>query len=301
MGRYSVIVAVSLVAGCEPGVRGRSGVTGTFGGTGLGPGDFSYPRAITVDRSGAVFVVDKSGRVQRFAADGTFELLWRTPAIAQGKPVGLAAHPDGRVFVADTHYHRVLIYSRDGALLGSFGREGHGDGEFQLPTDVAFDADGFIYVSEYHENDRITKWSPDLVFVQAIGEAPIDGKRLSRPAGIDIDDEGTLWVADACNHRIVRFSLTGEVLVVFGRFGKRPGELRYPYDICVAPDGTVAVCEFEGNRVQWFTKAGRAVRTWGRSGRALGELFAPWGIAYGSKGRLYVLDSLNQRVQIVRP
>jgi len=294
-------LAVAIVAGCEPPAITDTGVVGVFGGVGLGPGEFSYPRAITAEPNGSVFVVDKNGRVQRFSADGQFETFWRMPDTEQGKPVGLKVHPDGRIFVADTHYHRVMIFDRDGRTLGSFGSEGFGGGQFQFPTDVAFDARGFIYVSEYHENDRITKWSPDLQFVAAFGEKEIEGRRLSRPAGIDIDDEQTLWVADACNHRIVRFSLDGEVLATFGRFGQGPGEMRYPYDLCVSPQQTLLVCEYEGNRLQWFSKDGRSLRIWGHSGRAPGELFAPWGATYGSQGRVYVVDSLNSRVQVIRP
>ncbi len=244
---------ITLLAACEPPAITPNGVIGIFGEVGLGPGAFSYPRAITAELGGSVFVVDKSGRVQRFAPDGTFETSWRMPETAQGKPVGLTVHPDGRIFVADTHYHRVMIFNRNGLVLGSFGREGTGDGEFLLPTDVAVDADGFLYVSEYQGNDRITKWAPDLTFVAVLGDTPIDGKRLSRPAGIDIDDEQTLWIADACNHRIVRLSLDGETLATFGRFGSGPGELRYPYDIDVSADGTIMVCEYEGNRLQWFS------------------------------------------------
>jgi DNA-binding beta-propeller fold protein YncE len=290
-----------LVAGCEPPPIAPDGVVAVFGGIGLGAGAFSYPRAIAAEPEGSVFVVDKSGRVQRFAADGTFETCWRMPETAGGKPVGLCVHPDGRIFMADTHYHRVMIFDRDGTLLGSFGREGFGDGEFQLPTDVAIDDQGFIYVSEYLENDRITKWSPDLQFIKAIGEAPIGGKRLRRPTGTVIDDEQTLWVADACNHRIVRFSLDGEVLSTFGQFGSGPGELRYPYDISLSPEGTLMVCEYEGSRLQWFSKDGQSLRIWGRRGRKPGELFAPWGASYGPGGKVYIVDSLNSRVQIVKP
>jgi len=290
-----------LLAGCDPPAITPNGVVGIFGRVGLGPGAFSYPRAITAEPNGSVFVVDKNGRVQRFSAEGKFETSWRMPETERGKPVGLAVHPDGRIFVADTHYHRVMVFDREGSALGSFGREGTGDGEFQLPTDIAFDARGFVYVSEYHGNDRISKWSPDLRFMTSFGESPIQGERLSRPTGLDIDDEQTLWVADACNHRVVRFTLDGEPLATFGRFGRGPGEMRYPYDLCVSPDNTVMVCEYEGNRLQWFTKEGRSLRTWGRSGRAPGELFAPWGATYGPGGRFYVVDSLNSRVQIVQP
>ncbi|UCC30973.1 MAG: 6-bladed beta-propeller [Phycisphaerales bacterium] len=294
-------VVLGLVAGCEPPAITPNGVIGIFGGVGLGPGAFSYPRAITAEPDGSVFVVDKSGRVQRFGADGTLETYWRMPETAQGKPVGLTVHPDGRIFVADTHYHRVMVFDRDGNQLGSFGRKGTGDGEFLLPTDVAVDADGFIYVSEYQGNDRISKWSSDLKFVKAIGKGLIDGKPLRRPAGIDIDDQQTLWIADACNHRIVRLSRSGEVLAAFGGFGDGPGELRYPYDISVSPSGEIMVCEYEGNRLQWFARDGRSLRIWGGAGRKPGELFAPWGAAFGPGGNVYVVDSLNSRVQIVRP
>ncbi len=290
-----------LPGGCERPPLTPSGVIGIVGGVGLGPGEFNYPRAIAAEVDGSFFAVDKAGRVQRFAPDGTFETSWHMPAYKKGMPVGLTVHPDGRIFIADTHYNRVLIVDRDGAVLGSFGREGTGDGEFQLPTDVAVDAEGFIYVSEYHENDRITKWSPDLQFIKAFSEEPIDGRRLSRPAGIDIDSEQTLWVADACNHRLVRFSLDGKVLSTIGSFGDAPGELKYPYDVCVSPDGSILVCEYGGNRLQWFSKSARSLRTWGKSGRKPGELFAPWGATYGPGGNVYVVDSLNSRIQIIRP
>jgi DNA-binding beta-propeller fold protein YncE len=213
----------------------------------------------------------------------------------------MSLHPDGRLFVADTHYHRVMVFDRDGNRLTAFGELGMGPGQFQLPTDIAFDAEGNIYVGEYTENDRITKWSPDMEFVQVIGGDPIDGKRLNRPAGVIVDDEQTLWVADACNHRLLRFTLDGELLMAVGHFGNAPGEMRYPYDLCLTPDKSILVCEYEGNRLQWFSKDGRSLRTWGVSGRKVGQIFAPWGATYGPGGRIYVVDSLNNRVQIVRP
>lgn len=292
---------IGLIARAHPSSVSPDGVINMFGGVGFGPGEFVYPRAIAAEPDGAVFVVDKNGRIQRFNADGEFEIFWKMPETKKGKPVGLSIHPDGRLFVADTHYYRIMIFDRDGQFLDSFGREGSGDGEFQLPTDIAFDAEGFIYVSEYQGNDRITKWSPDLQFVKALGEEPIHGKRLSRPAAIDIDDKQTLWIADACNHRIVRMSLDGEVLSTFGGFGSEPGELRYPYDLDVTPEGNILICEYEGNRLQWFSPEGQSLKIWGRSGRKPGELFAPWGATYGPKDRVYIVDSLNSRIQMIQP
>lgn len=295
----SLLVLVVAVGGCE-----RQGALPTlpkeiFGGLGLGPGKFHYPRSVTADMTGKVFVVDKSGRIQRFSSDGSFELAWQMPDISQGKPVGLKVHPDGRIFVADTHCSRVMIFGADGQSLGAFGSEGYDLGQFQLPTDVAFDREGNIYVGEYRSNDRITKWSKELQPLIAIGEAPIDGARLSRPAGLAFDDEDTLWVADACNHRVVRFDKDGGVISVFGKFGSEAGEMRYPYDLDVSPGGEILVCEYGGNRLQWFSKDGRSLRMWGSRGRGQGELLAPWSATYGSEGRIFVVDSLNNRVQII--
>ncbi|MHC4066200.1 MAG: 6-bladed beta-propeller [Planctomycetota bacterium] len=289
------------LAGCEPPPLSDNGVVGVFGGVGLGSGEFSYPRAIAAGPDGALFVVDKAARVQRFDAEGTFECAWRMPDKQAGKPVGLTVHPDGRIFVADTHYHRVLVFDRDGSPLDRFGEKGNGPGQFQLPTDVAVDGEGFIYVSEYNGNDRITKWSPDLGYVAAIGEEEVAGHRLARPAAIDIDAQQTLWVADACNHRIVRFSLDGRVLEVFGEMGTEPGQLRYPYDITVTPDDTLLVCEYGNSRLQWFDKQGHSLGTWGGAGRELGRLWQPWGATVGANRRVYVVDSYNSRVQIVKP
>ncbi|RME37208.1 MAG: 6-bladed beta-propeller [Planctomycetota bacterium] len=293
-----------LSTACRPQEGGDSfGVIAVFGGRGLADGKFSYPRAVAAEPGpgGSLFVVDKTGRIQRFAPDGTFELGWTMPAFEAGKPVGLTVHPDGRLFVADTHYHRVVVFDRTGRLLATFGKEGRGDGEFLLPTDVAVDEDGWIYVSEYQGNDRITVWRPDLSFDRVLIAGTVGGKPLRRPAGIDFDREQTLWVADACNHRILGISREGKVRKVFGEFGEAPGQLRYPYDLDVTPEDTLLVCEYGGNRLQWFDKQGRSLRVWGRPGRKPGELFAPWGATYGPGGNVYVVDSLNNRVQVVRP
>ncbi|HNQ24708.1 MAG TPA: 6-bladed beta-propeller [Phycisphaerae bacterium] len=292
---------IGLCAGCESESTSPAGVVGVFGGVGLGPGDFSYPRAIAAEPGGCVFVVDKAGRVQRFNPEGQYETGWRMPLIESGKPIGLTVHPDGRIFIADTHYSRVMVYDRDGNLLTSFGKPGIGDGEFQLPTDVAVDAEGFLYVSEYYGNDRITKWSPDLQFVGAFGTEPVDGVPLRRPAAVVVDREQTLWVADACNHRLVHFTRDGEVLGRFGGFGSEPGRMRYPYGLCLTPRDELLVSEYEGNRLQWFSRDGRSLRVWGKPGRAPGELNAPWSVCCGANGRVYVLDSLNSRVQIFKP
>ncbi len=290
-------VLIALMSGCnrygEPGE-----VLGVFGETGLGQGEFSYPRAVAIDPDGRVFVVDKTGRIQRFDDQGEWQLEWFMPEYASGKPCGLTFGPDGRLFVADTHYSRVMLFDTDGNRLASFGSMGRGDGQFLLPTDVAIDADGFIYVGEYGGNDRISKFTPEYEFVTSFGGPDSGEAALLRPAGLVFDPQGRLWVADACHHRLCVFDRQGKLLFTVGGFGEGQGDLNYPYDIDLLVDETLLVCEYGNNRLQWFDLSGQSVGTWGAVGRKPGQLHRPWGAA-GSDGRIYVVDSGNNRVQIV--
>ncbi len=294
----AVRLALLVVGGCDrPEADGLLPVL-TFGGQGLGPGQFVYPRAIALAPDGCVFVVDKTARIQRFSGDGEFETSWQMPEWEAGKPTGLFVDRRGRVLVADTHYHRVMIYDRDGHELGRFGTRGTGPGQFELTTDVAEDDAGGLYVSEYGGNDRISRFSADGVYMGSFGGPGSGPAALQRPQGLVWDPQGWLWVTDATHHRVCRFSPDGRLLGSFGEMGAGPGQLKYPYGLALRPDGTLLVSEFGNNRVQRFDRSGASLGIWGGTGREPGRFLGPWGVAAGPGGRVYVLDSGNNRVQV---
>ncbi len=289
-----------FAAGCdESGTQDGARVERTFGGTGMGPGEFSYPRAAVIGSQGRLYVVDKTARIQCFTPAGRFLFEWRMPEWRAGKPTGLGVGPDGRVYAADTHYSRVVVFEADGTRVGQFGTRGEGPGQFVMPTDVAVDDDGFIYVSEYGGNDRINKFAPDWQYLFSFGGPGSGAAELRRPQELLLDGQGSLWVADACNHRICRFGLEGEFRGAFGGSGTAPGELRFPYGLDVLSDGTLVVCEYGNNRLQRFDLEGVSLGTWGRAGREPGALAYPWAVAVGARDRTYVIDSGNNRVQFV--
>jgi DNA-binding beta-propeller fold protein YncE len=293
----ATLLAVPL-AGCEEPDDVSRGIVRIFGRTGLGPGEFSYPRAAVFARDGGLFVVDKSARIQGFDPDGGHRLDWHTPVWDAGKPTGLGIGPDGRIFVADTHYSRVLVYEPDGTAVAQFGTRGTGPGQFLLPTDVAVGPDGCIYVGEYSGNDRISKFTPAHEYLFSFADATAGPGHVQRPQCLLFGPDGVLWVADACNHRIARYSTDGRFLGAFGRNGTADGELRFPYGMDWLPDGTLLVTEYGNNLLQRFERDGRSLGTWGRAGRGAGELAYPWAVV--TRGaRAYVIDSGNNRVQVL--
>jgi len=285
--------------GCDgAGASAAPQVVRIIGSSGRGPGELLYPRAIDLDGDGNLYVIDRTGRMQHLAPDGTELATVLLSPIDKGFPTGVKVGPDGLVYVADTHNHRVVVYGADGKVAREFGRFGTGDGEFIYPTHVALAPDGRIFVSEYGGNDRVSTWSADGRFLGAMGR-PGEGRgELSRPSALAIDaGRGILYVADACNHRIARYTLAGNLIGYFGSAGTGRGEIRYPYGLALAADGALAVCEFGNNRVQIFSAAGESLRILGGAGRGPGQLAYPWGIAAAAR-RLYVVDAGNNRVQV---
>lgn len=302
--RLTAALLLSLVVAAGAGCHKTDGdarpeFIGAFGKTGPGEGEFLYPRAIDLASDGTLFVVDKTGRIQHLTNRGQCLAVWQMPVIRAGKPTGISLHPDGRLFVADTHYHRVVVFSAAGEIEREFGQYGETDGSFIFPTDVAFAPDGRLFVSEYGGNDRVSVFTDRGAFLMSFGAPGAGNGQFSRPSALCIDAAGDrLYVADACNHRIAVYSLAGQLAGYIGEPGVGAGQLRYPYDLALLDDGTLAVCEFGNNRIQLFSPEGRSLATYGRAGRELGQLAYPWGVAVDARRRAYVVDAGNNRIQV---
>jgi len=295
-------VCVSFSVGCDDksGLTDVPKIVDAFGRTGRGQGEFIYPRAIDITSdNGSLFIVDKTGRIQRLSPKGDFLDCFKMPLTEAGKPTGLSIAPNGNLYVADTHYHRVVVFSTDGKLIDEFGRFGQDDSCFIYPTDVAFSGDGRIFVSEYGGNDRVSVFTERGDFLYCFGAAGERAGQLARPSALCVDHmRKRLYVADACNHRVAIYNLDGKLLGYIGSAGRAPGQLRYPYDLACFSDGTLVVCEYGNNRLQLFSPEGRSLAVYGRAGRQLGELAYPWGLAVDGRRRAFIVDAGNNRIQV---
>jgi DNA-binding beta-propeller fold protein YncE len=267
--------------------------------TGTGPDQVVYPRGIAYKKADdTFFIVDRVARIQHLDHKGNYLNEWQMPEWQLGKPVGLTVGPDGNLWVPDTHYHRVVVYTPDGKNIRSFGKLGTGPGEFIYPTDIAFDSAGRIFVSEYGDNDRISVFDRENRFLYQIGKFGAGDGEFSRPQSILIEGD-FVYVTDASNHRICVFKTDGTFVRNIGHCGSGPGEFRFPYGLDMDNDGNLIVCEFGNNRVQKIDKqTGKGLAIWGQAGREPGELAYPWGVAVDKRDRIVAVDAGNNRLQV---
>ncbi len=229
---FGGLVAFALLhAGCN--LKDRSAPDLVWGVHGTGPGWLHKPRVAAFDAQNQLYIADLTDRIQVFDRDGQYLRGWRTPDFNVDGPSGLTVDRHGRLLVADTHFYRVLVYSRESELLFQIGDgvQGTTPGRFGYPTDVVIDSADNFYVAEYGENDRIQVFSPEGKWLRQWGGHGYEPGEFLRPRALVIDAHDQLYVADSCNHRIQVFDTQGKLLRMWGSRGAEPGQMSYPFDL----------------------------------------------------------------------
>jgi len=125
-------------------------------------------------------------------------------------------------------------------------------GLFSLPTNVALDGDGNVYVADTL-NNRIEIFDADGNFISTIGRSGDGPGYLSRPKGIAVDRDGHIWVVDSMQQRVQVFNREGRLLIYFGGFGGYPGQFQEPWGIAIDnKSNRVVTSEQYQGRVQMF-------------------------------------------------
>lgn len=329
---------------------GNLGFLGTLGGNGHRVGLFSIVRAIASnprDKTGGITVADTANnRIQRVDRDGNVIAAWGIAGRSQGyvtRARGVAFGPEGSIAVGDTFDHRIELFASDGTYIGQHGplsRTGFAapadsPTRFLLPETVAYDKDGYLWVSD-SGNDRVKRISPSGETVLVTPEATV-----IRPRGIAVAPDGSAYVADSGQNALLKIDVDGSVGVArsdlkapFGAAWGGPGATpsvwvatstnivdalgtaridppfgaktwERPDSLVFAPDGTLYVSESRpkvenGARVLRGTPDGNGGYGWdvvATEGAGPGQVIDPAGLAVSADGgTLLVADSGNNRV-----
>lgn len=121
--------------------------------------------------------------------------------------------------------------------------------------------------------------------------------QFNQPFDVTFGPGNLLYVVDAVNHRIQRFTTDGAFVSKWGSFGSDPGEFYLPGQIAFDSQGNAYVADRLNHRIQKFTADGGFLLQWGALGSGPGQMNQPWGITVDAFDAVYVTEFVNDRVQ----
>jgi DNA-binding beta-propeller fold protein YncE len=263
------------------------------------PGRFENPRDVAF-HAGKVYVADTGyNRVQVLdATDGHVLDVWTHRfGTIMGISAGVDGDGDPLVLVSESSSHSIRLHSLTGVFIDSVGSgPGTGAGQLNGVRDAATDAQGTIYAADY-ANSRVAKFGPGGGWLGAWGVNGTGPGQFKRPYGIDVDDNGEVYVADSNNY-VHRFTSGGAFVRVYGSPGEGAGRFSMLRRVAVGtgPSPAVYGADLWRYKVEVFGPLGAHLDTVGGGGPANGFFNEPYGVSVDGTN-LFVTDMVNQRVQ----
>ena len=235
----------------------KTGTITTVAGTGIegfsGDGGaatsalLDTPTGVAVDKNGNIFIADSHNNRIREVSGGNISTVAGTGTAGFGGdgsaataatlslPSAVAVDASGNLYIADTNNQRIRKVT--GTTISTIAGNGEelfaGDGSaattasLDLPTGVAVDASGKVYIADRHnQRVRVVDTSGNISTLAGSGAVTFAGgfsgdgssgaaATLAKPSGVSVDAAGNVYVADTDNQRIRQVS-NGAIATVAG-------------------------------------------------------------------------------------
>jgi hypothetical protein len=241
------------------------------------------------------------------------------------------------LWVVDKASMSVMKFNPEGIVVMNLGRRDEGpdephyrhanptpipvDGLFNGSTDVTWDADDNIYISDGYFNSEIAKFDKHGNWIKRWGSAGKGGEhanqnpgQFNNPHNIGIDRQQNIYVADRGNRRIQVFDTDGNFKrfifltvpydktrhPVLGDMVPNPPDETAPWTICITngPKQYLYTSDSEPGRIYKIAlPEGKILGMFGKSGHELGQFSWTHGLACPDENTLYVADMNNWRLQ----
>ena len=183
-----------------------------------------------------------------------------------------------------------------GSFLPPFGTE-----HLNAPPSLAYSpVNSRLYVTSL--DNEVAIFSAETgTFIDKFGEPGSGNGQFDFPAGIAVDQFGSVYVVDTRNKRVQRFSADGGYVGQFGSPGSGDGQFTVPLGIAIDLEGNVYVSDEALHRIQKFSSSGQFLTSWGSFGTEAGQLAYPDELAIDDDGNVLVAESGGPRVQKFSP
>ena len=260
---------------------------------GKGVYGLGYAHSVRFDKYDNLWVVDKgTNSIMKFNTAGYVTM-------------NLGRRPEGY----EGEYHR---------LVGAQARPT--DANYNAPTDIGWDAEDNIYISDGYGNSRVAKLNKNGDWIKSWGSFGTGESQFRTPHNLQVDRQGNVYVADRGNGRIQVFDSNGTFKKfiwlnaaydktrhpVLGNPPANPPNASAPWALCITTNGPTQylfAVDTEPGRLYKMTLDGQILGMLGESGRGPKQFNWPHGIACPSEDVIFIADMNNWRVQklLLRP
>jgi YYY domain-containing protein len=167
------------------------------------------------------------------------------------EPRDAAVDDQGRLWVADFGKSYLRVFDRSGGNLGGWGGRGSGTYGFNQISGVAVRGED-VYVAD--------TWNGRVELFTLAGERKATVAELFGPRGVAAAPDGSVWVTDTGNKRVVQYDGSLKLIRVIGKLGSAPLEFSDPVGIAVSPSGSVYVADAGNHRIQILSADGQFLR-----------------------------------------
>lgn len=207
-------------------------------------GRLVQPLNISIEADGTKYVADPvRGQVVAFDRNDEYLKAYGTPGT--WKPVDAVALA-GWLYVADIQNGVVQVFDKKtGEIVRIIGNKGEPGQRLNLPTNLAFDSTGRLYVSDIGRFQIVT-YDRDGEYVGVTGKLGNNPGHFARPRGIGLDREDRLYAVDASFNNVQIFNNQGRLLLFFGAGERGPGSLLLPAKAVVDYDNISFFRQYAG-------------------------------------------------------
>ena len=251
---------------------------------------------VATNSKGHVFVFTRSGESRLFEFDqtGTFVKEWGAGSYGMAFAHAVRVDKSDNVWAVDEGTNIITKFSPEGKILMVLGKRPDpleqlslmpGGGlysgankpySFHRETDVAWDPQGNIFVSDGYGDSRVVKYDKNGRFLKSAGTRGDGPLQFSTPHAISVDAKGMVYVADRGNSRIQVLDNDLNLKTIYDNVGApwavciSQGPHQYLYSSNSFPTGNdwrqapttgeVYKMELDGTVLGRFGKAGRAMK-----------------------------------------
>jgi sugar lactone lactonase YvrE len=255
----------------------------------------AFPMGLTVDRDGNLYIADarnhrirkvdaKSGIITTIAGQGIRGLGGDNgPALGAllSYPTSVTLDEDGNLYIADSENGGIRRVDKKTHIISSVVGEGTPGaktdptgtptirGLFVAPVGLTYDGKGSLYVADAFLNrvKKVEVATRKVTIVAGKGanqycgdNGPAKEACLNQPAGVALDAEGNVYIADAGNDRVRKVDAKSGIMTTVAGSGQRgfsgdggpahKANLAFPTGVAVDPKGRIVIVEPNNNRAR---------------------------------------------------